>query len=212
MGKLSNCPATDREKRRESCALLSGAVAATLSRAVSGMVQTTSGSGGQHAQPIRTLCRRSPARRTAGATGCGPLSSVAESARGGRKRTPSTTSRVGFTAAEEDQSVSKAVPVTDSDSHANPEVQTHKRQLLTERWRAKKELFASVRALHLSGRSASAIVRETGVGRCRFSLLRFFLNFGASSLPVKSRKLFKRIGMGGSCQEVAKQVLQISVA
>ena len=38
------------------------------------------------------------ARRTAGATRCGPLSSVAESARGGRKRTRSTTSTAGITA------------------------------------------------------------------------------------------------------------------
>jgi transposase len=68
---------------------------------------------------------------------------------------------------EEDQSVTKTVPVPASCSRANPEVQTHKRQLVAERWRAKKELFARVRALHLSGRSASAIVRETGVGRRR---------------------------------------------
>ena len=68
---------------------------------------------------------------------------------------------------EEDQSVTKTVPVLDSYSRANPEVQTHKRQLITERWRAKKELFARIRTLHLSGRSASAIVRETGVGRRR---------------------------------------------
>jgi hypothetical protein len=38
---------------------------------------------------------------------------------------------------------------------------------VAERWRAKKKLFAPVRALHLSGRRASAIVRETGVGRRR---------------------------------------------
>ena len=38
------------------------------------------------------------ARRTASATGCRPLSSVAESARGGRKRTGSTTSTIGLTA------------------------------------------------------------------------------------------------------------------
>jgi hypothetical protein len=68
---------------------------------------------------------------------------------------------------EEDQSVTKTVPVADSGSRANPEVQIHKRELVAERWRAKKELFARVRALHLSGRSASAIVRETGVGRRR---------------------------------------------
>jgi transposase len=68
---------------------------------------------------------------------------------------------------EEDQSVTKTVPVTDSSFRANPEVQTHKRQLVSERWRAKKKLFARVRALHLSGRRASAIVRETGVGRRR---------------------------------------------
>jgi transposase len=68
---------------------------------------------------------------------------------------------------EEDQSVTKTVPVADSGSRANPEVQIHKRQLVEERWMAKKELFARVRALHLSGRSASAIVRETGVGRRR---------------------------------------------
>ena len=68
---------------------------------------------------------------------------------------------------EEDQSVTKPVPVPASCSRANPEVQTHKRQLVAERWRAKKKLFARVRALHLSGRRASAIVRETGVGRRR---------------------------------------------
>jgi transposase len=68
---------------------------------------------------------------------------------------------------EEDQSVTKTVPVPASCSRANPEVQTHKRQLVAERWRAKKELFARVRALHLSGRSASSIVRATGVGRRR---------------------------------------------
>ena len=68
---------------------------------------------------------------------------------------------------EEDQSVTKTVPVPASCSRANPEVQTHKRQLVAERWRAKKKLFARVRALHLSGRRASAIVRETGVGRRR---------------------------------------------
>jgi transposase len=43
---------------------------------------------------------------------------------------------------EEDQSVTKTVPVPASCSRANPEVQTHKRQLVAERWRAKKELFA----------------------------------------------------------------------
>jgi hypothetical protein len=42
---------------------------------------------------------------------------------------------------EEDQSVTKTVPVPASCSRANPEVQTHKRQLVAERWRAKKELF-----------------------------------------------------------------------
>jgi transposase len=68
---------------------------------------------------------------------------------------------------EEDQSAMKTVPVPDSRSRANPEVQTHRRQLVAERWRAKKELFARVRALHVSGRSASAIVRATGVGRRR---------------------------------------------
>jgi len=68
---------------------------------------------------------------------------------------------------EEDQSVTKTVPLPASCSRANPEVQTHKRQLVAERWRAKKELFARVRALHSSGRRASAIVRETGVGRRR---------------------------------------------
>src|SRR3984957_19266660 len=68
---------------------------------------------------------------------------------------------------EEDQSVTKTVPVPASCSRANPEVQTHKRQLAAERWRAKKKLFARVRALHLSGRRAGAIVRETGVGRRR---------------------------------------------
>jgi hypothetical protein len=68
---------------------------------------------------------------------------------------------------EEDQSVTKTVPVADSGFRANPEVQIHKRQLVAERRRAKKELFARVRILHLSGRSASAIVRETGVGRRR---------------------------------------------
>jgi transposase len=61
---------------------------------------------------------------------------------------------------EEDQSVTKIVLVTDSDSRANSEVQTHKRQLVAERWRAKEELFARVRALYLSGQRASAIVRD----------------------------------------------------
>jgi transposase len=65
---------------------------------------------------------------------------------------------------EEDQ-VTKTVPVTDSRS--NPEVQTQQRQLVAERWRAKEELFARVRALYVSGRRASVIVRETGVGRRR---------------------------------------------
>jgi transposase len=73
--------------------------------------------------------------------------------------------RLALPRVEEDQSVTKTVPVPAS--RANPEVQTHNRQLVAERWRAKKELFARVRALHLSGRSASAIVRETGVGRRR---------------------------------------------
>src|SRR5580658_3260372 len=76
----------------------SGPVAATLGRTVGGVVKTTSGSGGHHARPIRTLCGRRPAWRTAGAPGCRPLSSIAESARGGRKRTRSTTSPVGVTA------------------------------------------------------------------------------------------------------------------
>jgi hypothetical protein len=67
----------------------------------------------------------------------------------------------------EDPSATKTVPVPDSHSRANPEVQTHNRQLVAERWRAKKKLFARIRALHLSGRTASAIVRETGVGRRR---------------------------------------------
>src|ERR1700733_4576130 len=61
-------------------------------------------------------------------------------------------------------------PVEEEDhsgSRAKLEVQTHKRQLVAERWRAKRELSARVRTLHLSGRSASAIVRETGVGRRR---------------------------------------------
>ena len=84
------------------------------------------------------------------------------------KRTRSTTSTAGITAGggrpecEED-----CVPEPDSRSRANPEVQAHKRRLVAERWRAKKKLFALVRALHLSGRTASAIVRETGVGRKR---------------------------------------------
>jgi len=65
---------------------------------------------------------------------------------------------------EEDQ-VTKTVPVTDSRS--NPEVQTQQRQLVAERWRAKEELFARVQALYVSGRRASVIVRETGVGRRR---------------------------------------------
>jgi len=68
---------------------------------------------------------------------------------------------------QKDQSVAKTVLVPDSGSRADPEVQTHKRQLVAERWRAKKELFARVRTLYLSGRRASAIVRETGVGRRR---------------------------------------------
>ena len=51
----------------------------------------------------------------------------------------------------EDPSATKTVPVPDSHSRANPEVQTHKRQLVAERWRAKKKLFARVRAPHLSG-------------------------------------------------------------
>jgi hypothetical protein len=68
---------------------------------------------------------------------------------------------------EEDQSVTKTVPVTDFSFRANPEVQTHKRQLVSERWRAKEELFARVRALHVRGRRASASVRDTGVGRRR---------------------------------------------
>jgi transposase len=39
---------------------------------------------------------------------------------------------------QEDQSLTKTVLVPDSGSRANPEVQTHKRQLVAERWRAKK--------------------------------------------------------------------------
>jgi hypothetical protein len=69
-----------------------------LGRPVGGMAEATSGSGGHHARPVRTLCRRRSARRTAGATSCRPLSFVAESARGGRKRTRSTTSTISLTA------------------------------------------------------------------------------------------------------------------
>ena len=75
--------------------------------------------------------------------------------------------RLALPPVEEDKSAMKTVPATDSRSRANPEVQAHKRQLVAERWRAKKKLFARVRALYLSGRRASAIVRETGVGRRR---------------------------------------------
>jgi transposase len=75
--------------------------------------------------------------------------------------------RLALPPVEEDQSVTKTAPMPAPRSRANPEVQTHKRQLVEERWRAKKRLFARVRALHVSGRSASAIVRETGVGRRR---------------------------------------------
>ena len=76
----------------------SGPVAAALGRSVGGVAEATSGSGGHHARPVRTLCRRSSARRTAGATSCRPLSFVAGSSRGGRKRTRSTTSTIGLTA------------------------------------------------------------------------------------------------------------------
>jgi transposase len=75
--------------------------------------------------------------------------------------------RLALPPVEEDPSATKTVPEPDSHSRANPEVQTHKRQLVAERWRAKKKLFARIRALHLSGWTASAIVRETGVGRRR---------------------------------------------
>jgi hypothetical protein len=75
--------------------------------------------------------------------------------------------RLALPPVEEDQSVTKTAPMPAPRSRANPEVQTHKRQLVEERWRAKKRLFARVRALHVIGRSASAIVRETGVGRRR---------------------------------------------
>ena len=75
--------------------------------------------------------------------------------------------RLALPPVEEDRSARKTVPEPDSRSRANPEVQAHKRRLVAERWRAKKKLFALVRALHLSGRTASAIVRETGVGRKR---------------------------------------------
>jgi len=75
--------------------------------------------------------------------------------------------RLALPPVEEDQSVTKTAPTPAPRSRANPEVQTHKRQLVEERWRAKKRLFARVRALHVIGRSASAIVRETGVGRRR---------------------------------------------
>ncbi|MGA8441090.1 MAG: transposase [Candidatus Sulfotelmatobacter sp.] len=47
---------------------------------------------------------------------------------------------------EQDQSATETMPVPNFRSRANPEVQTHKRQLVAERWRAKKNLFARIRA------------------------------------------------------------------
>ena len=50
---------------------------------------------------------------------------------------------------------------------------------------------------------------------CRFSSIRFFLNFGffltfgATSPSAKPLKLFKRIRMDGFCQNVAKRLLQV---
>ena len=58
-------------------------------------------------------------------------------------------------------------PATGSGSRPNPAIMVHNRHLVEERQAAKQELFARVRALHLAGRTASAIVREAGVGRTR---------------------------------------------
>src|ERR1700723_3465064 len=68
---------------------------------------------------------------------------------------------------QEDQSVTKTVPVPASCSRANPGSANPQETAGGGAVRAKKKLFARVRALHLSGRRASAIVRETGVGRRR---------------------------------------------
>jgi len=52
-------------------------------------------------------------------------------------------------------------------SRPNPEVHAQNRRLIEQRWIAKKNLFAQVRGLHLTGKTASDIVRETGLRRQR---------------------------------------------